>query len=151
MDIPILEKNIQQNVPIMAIETYTGSQISNCNENIPIIRLSNAENLPIQNILSSGKNLNKLSVIVSVQEMCYIIDDSSGQPIYVRVLQPVEINETTTHSTIMASNSDADLTMKFKDNSDKQILTLTEDGNLEMAEIACWNDIQSSQSNIIFQ
>ncbi|XP_046141423.1 uncharacterized protein LOC114882299 [Osmia bicornis bicornis] len=131
LDIPILEKNMQQNVPIMAIETYTGSQISNCNENIPIIRLSSAENLPIQNILTS--------------------DDSSGQPIYVRVLQPVEINETSTHSTIMASNSDADLTMKFKDNSDKQILTLTEDGNLEMTEIACWNDIQSSQSNIIFQ
>ena len=45
LDIPILEKSIQQNVPIMTIETYSESQISNRNENIPIIRLSNSENL----------------------------------------------------------------------------------------------------------
>lgn len=53
----------------------------------------------------------------------------------------------------MVSHSDTDLAMKLKDNSEKQILTLTEDGNLEMTEIACWNDIQSSesQSNIMFQ
>lgn len=57
LDIPILEKSIQQNVPIMTIETYSESQISNRNENIPIIRLSNSENLSIQNILTSGKNL----------------------------------------------------------------------------------------------
>lgn len=51
-----MEKSIQQNVPIMTIETYSGPQISNHNENIPIIRLSNSENLSIQNILTSGKN-----------------------------------------------------------------------------------------------
>ncbi|KAG9436733.1 hypothetical protein HZU67_01690 [Apis mellifera carnica] len=137
LDIPILEKSIQQNVPIMTIETYSESQISNRNENIPIIRLSNSENLSIQNILTSD-NIS-----------------ATGQPIYVRILQPVEINETPTHSSVMASHSDGitDLAIKLKDNSEKQILTLTEDGNLEMAEIACWNDIQSSesQSNIMFQ
>ncbi|XP_076387817.1 uncharacterized protein LOC100878196 isoform X2 [Megachile rotundata] len=110
LDIPILEKNMQPNVPIMAIETYAESQIPNYGTSV------------------------------------------AGQPIYVRVLQPIEINETT-HPTIMTSNSNVDLTMKLKDNSDKQILTLTEDGNLEMTDITCWNDIQSSetQSNIIFQ
>ncbi|XP_017752444.1 PREDICTED: uncharacterized protein LOC108545379 [Eufriesea mexicana] len=135
LDIPILEKNIQQNVPIMTIETYSESQISNRNENIPIIRLSNSENLSIQNILTSDNT------------------SATGQPIYVRILQPVEVNEAPTHSTVMVSHSDTDLAIKLKDNSEKQILTLTEDGNLEMAEIACWNDIQSSESqtNIMFQ
>lgn len=66
----------------------------------------------------------------------------NNQPIYVRVLQPVEINETPTHSEMMAvSNSDTDLTIKLKDSSGKQILTLTEDGNLEMTDVACWNDL----------
>lgn len=58
MDIPILEKTMQQNVPIMTIETYTESQTPNHNESIPIIRLSNLENLPVQNILTSGKDFN---------------------------------------------------------------------------------------------
>ncbi|KAK9300663.1 hypothetical protein QLX08_006703 [Tetragonisca angustula] len=135
LDIPILERSVQQNVPIMTIETYSESQISNHNENIPIIRLSNSENLSIQNILTSENN------------------SANGQPIYVRILQPVETNEAPTHPTVMVSHSDTDLTMKLKDNSEKQILTLTEDGNLEMTEIACWNDIQSSesQSNLMFQ
>ncbi|CAL7944875.1 unnamed protein product [Xylocopa violacea] len=135
LNIPILEKNIQQNVPIMAIETYSESQISNQNENIPIIRLSNAENYAMQNILTSDNT------------------SAAGQSIYVRVLQPVEINETPEHPSMMISNSDTDLTMKLKDSTEKQILTLTDDGNLEMTEIACWTDIQSSesQSNIMFQ
>ncbi|KOC69541.1 hypothetical protein WH47_05484 [Habropoda laboriosa] len=135
LNIPILEKTVQHNVPIMTIETFSGSQISNRNENIPIIRLSNSENLSIQNILTSD-NIS-----------------TTGQPIYVRVLQPVEINEAPTQSAMMVSNSDTDLALKLKDNSEKQILTLTEDGNLEMTEITCWNDIQSSESqpNIIFQ
>ncbi|CAK9805047.1 hypothetical protein ANTPLA_LOCUS4301 [Anthophora plagiata] len=135
LSIPMLEKNVQQNVPIMTIETYSEPQISNRDENIPIIRLSNPENLSIQNILTSD-NIS-----------------TNGQPIYVRVLQPVEINEAPTQPAMMVSNSDTDLAMKLKDNSEKQILTLTEDGNLEMTEISCWNDIQSSesQSNIIFQ
>ncbi|XP_076625906.1 uncharacterized protein LOC143344103 [Colletes latitarsis] len=124
MDIPILEKTIQQNVPIMTIETYTESHIPNHNESMPIIRLSNSENLPIQNILTPDNS------------------SATNQPIYVRVLQPIEINETPTHSTMMTvSNSDTDLAMKLKDSSGKQILTLTEDGNLEMTEVACWNDL----------
>lgn len=124
MDIPILEKTMQQNVPIMTIETYTESQTPNHNESIPIIRLSNLENLPVQNILTSDNT------------------SMNNQPIYVRVLQPVEINETPTHSEMMAvSNSDTDLTIKLKDSSGKQILTLTEDGNLEMTDVACWNDL----------
>lgn len=54
---------------------------------------------------------------------------------------------------MMVSTSDTDLAMKLKDNTEKQILTLTEDGNLEIADIAYWNDIQTSesQSNMIFQ
>ena len=133
MDIPILEKTVQQDVPIMAIQAYSQSHISNHNENIPIIRLSTSDNLPMQNILSS---------------------DNTGQSIYVRVLQPVEINESSTTSTMMGvSNSDTDLAIKLKDSSGKQILTLTEDGHLEMTEVTCWGDLQSSesQSNITFQ
>lgn len=133
MDIPILEKAVQQDVPIMAIQAYSQSHISNHNENIPIIRLSTSDNLPMQNILSS---------------------DNTGQSIYVRVLQPVEINESSTTSTMMGvSNSDTDLAIKLKDSSGKQILTLTEDGHLEMTEVTCWSDLQSSesQSNITFQ
>lgn len=37
--------------------------------------------------------------------------------------------------------SDTDLAIKLKDGPGKQILTLTEDGNLEMAEVTCWNDL----------
>ncbi|XP_033351109.1 uncharacterized protein LOC117234228 [Bombus vosnesenskii] len=133
LDIPILEKSVQQNVPIMTIETYSESHIPNHNENIPIIRLSNSENLSIQNILTADNT-------------------TVTQPIYVRILQPVEINEAPTHPAVMVSHSDTDLALKLKDNSEKQILTLTEDGNLEMTEIACWNDMQSSetQSNMMF-
>ncbi|KZC13952.1 hypothetical protein WN55_06303 [Dufourea novaeangliae] len=136
MNIPILDKTMQQNVPIMTINTYSEPQISNHNENIPIIRLSNSENIPIQNILTSDNT-------------------ASSQPIYVRVLQPVEINEAPTHSTMVGvSKSDSDLSIKqFKDSSGKQILTLTEDGNLEMTEVPCWNNMQSSesQSNMTYQ
>ncbi|XP_078052323.1 uncharacterized protein LOC144478375 isoform X2 [Augochlora pura] len=82
MNIPILEKSMQPNLPIMTIDAYSQSQISNHNENIPIIRLSNSEHLPIQNILTPD-------------------NASSGQPIYVRVLQPVEINETPMHPPMM--------------------------------------------------
>lgn len=85
-----------------------------------------------------------------------ITDNTSaaGQSIYVRVLQPVEINESSTNSAMMSvSNSDTDLTIKLKDSSGKQILTLTEDGHLEMTEVTCWSDLQpsESQSNITFQ
>nr|XP_031839012.1 uncharacterized protein LOC116429810 isoform X2 [Nomia melanderi] len=135
MNIPILEKAMQPNEPIMTIDAYSESQISNHNENIPIIRLSNSEHVPIQNILTSDNT-------------------TTGQPIYVRVLQPVEINETPIHSAMLAiSNSNSDLSMKLKDSSGKQVLTLTEDGRLEMTEMECWNDIQSSelQPNITFQ
>ncbi|XP_053995630.1 uncharacterized protein LOC128885557 [Hylaeus anthracinus] len=124
MNIPILEKPMEQNVPIMTIETYTESHIPNHNETIPIIRLSNSDNLPMQNILTSDN------------------PSATNQPIYIRVLQPIEINETPVHSTMMAvSNSDADLAIKLKDSSGKQILTLTEDGNLEMTDVTCWNDL----------
>ncbi|XP_033331088.2 uncharacterized protein LOC117223071 [Megalopta genalis] len=135
INIPILEKSMQSNLPMMTIDAYSQTQISNHNENVPVIRLSNSEHLPIQNILTSD-------------------NVPSGQSIYVRVLQPVEINETPMHPTmIAASNTDLDLSMKFKDNSGKQVLTLTEDGSLEMTEVSCWNDIHpsESQSNITFQ
>ncbi|XP_026666508.1 uncharacterized protein LOC108632751 isoform X2 [Ceratina calcarata] len=135
LNIPMLEKNIHQNVPVMTIETCPPSQISNRNENIPIIRLSNSQSLSMQNIIAPDNT------------------SATGPSIYVRVLQPVEINETPTHSAMMMSTSDTDLAMKLKDNSEKQILTLTEDGNLEIADIAYWDDIQTSesQSNMIFQ
>ncbi|XP_076643758.1 uncharacterized protein LOC143353992 [Halictus rubicundus] len=135
MDIPIIDKSMQPSLPIMTIGAYSEPQISNHNENIPVIRLSNSEHLPIQNILASDNG-------------------TPGQPIYVRVLQPIEINETPMQSTMVAiPNSDPDLSIKLKDSSGKQVLTLTEDGNLEMTEVACWNDIHPSEprSNLTFQ
>lgn len=68
MNIPLLEKTMQQNVPIMAIQSYSESQITNHNESIPIIRLSNSDNLPIQNILASGKNLLKRDL-----KVCFLV------------------------------------------------------------------------------
>ncbi|XP_076288202.1 uncharacterized protein LOC143212848 isoform X2 [Lasioglossum baleicum] len=135
MDIPILDKSMQPSLPMMTISAYSEPQMSNHNENIPVIRLSNSEHLPIQNILASDNG-------------------TPGQPLYVRVLQPIEINETPMQSTMVAiPNSDSDLSIKLKDSSGKQVLTLTEDGNLEMTEVACWNDIHPSEprSNITFQ
>lgn len=46
----------------MTIEAYPASQMSNRNENIPIIRLSNSENLSMQNIIASGKAIKRISV-----------------------------------------------------------------------------------------
>ncbi|XP_076230805.1 uncharacterized protein LOC143176989 [Calliopsis andreniformis] len=134
MNIPILDKTMQQNVPLMTIQTYSESQIPNHSNSIPIIRLSNSDNLPIQHILTSDST------------------PATGQSIYVRVLQPVEINESSNSAIMTMPNSDTDIAIKLKDNSGKQILTLTEDGNLEMTEVTCWNDLQSSepQSNITF-
>lgn len=135
MDRPLLENTIQEIVPIMSIQTYAQSEISEQDESLPLIRLSNSENLQIGNILTCD-NVSPVD-----------------QPLFVQVLQPIEINAQSPDSTMMASNSETELLVKLKDNSGKQILTLTEDGNLEMVDVACWNDVQpsESQSSITFQ
>ncbi|XP_046813024.1 uncharacterized protein LOC124421644 isoform X2 [Vespa crabro] len=123
-----IERSVQQNMPILPFHTYSQLQITN--ENIPVIRLANPENLHISNI----------SNILEHDET-----STSDQPMYVRVLQHINVNENFMHPTELAStHSDVDMMVKVKDSSTKQLLTLTEDGNLEMVEVACWNDEQST-------
>ncbi|KAK2583502.1 hypothetical protein KPH14_009462 [Odynerus spinipes] len=118
-----IDKNGQQNISMLPLHTY--SQLHIPNENIPVIKLSNAENFQIPNILEHD-------------EM-----SAPDQPMYVRVLQHINVNESFMHPTELAStHNDVDMMIKVKDSSTKQLLTLTEDGNLEMVEVACWNDVQ---------
>lgn len=117
-----IEKNGQQNISMLSLHTY--SQLHIPNESIPIIRLSNAENFQIPNILEHDEL------------------PSSDQPMYVRVLQHINVNENFMHPTELTSTHNDDMMVKVKDSSTKQLLTLTEDGNLEMVEVSCWNDVQ---------
>lgn len=56
---PDIERSVQQNMPMLPFHTYSQLQITN--ENIPVIRLANPENLHIPNILEHGKRKNTYS------------------------------------------------------------------------------------------
>ncbi|XP_014602128.1 PREDICTED: uncharacterized protein LOC106785856 [Polistes canadensis] len=118
-----IEKSVHQSMPMLPFHTYSQLQITN--ENIPVIRLANSESLHIPNILEHDET------------------SISDQPMYVRILQHINVNDNFMHPTELAStHNDVDMMVKVKDNSTKQLLTLTEDGNLEMVEVTCWNDMQ---------
>lgn len=65
-----------------------------------------------------------------------------GQPMLMRVLQQFGVGEDYEQSALMTTtNSETSMVVKAKDNSSKQMLTLTADGSLEMVAVDCWEDI----------
>ncbi|XP_066599030.1 uncharacterized protein pzg isoform X2 [Prorops nasuta] len=121
------EKTVHQGLPILSVQ-YPQSQLSSNNENIPLIQLTSPNNLQFQQILTSDDN------------------SLTNEPVYLRVLQHVNINEGMSNPTIISSpNSSNDIPVKIKDNTNKQLLTFTKDGNLEMLEVT-WNNDQLLES-----
>lgn len=134
IDAPLVQsKPDTENAPLMSLQSFTEARMSYTDENV---MKTNSDHVHIPNILPSEHR------------------SSSDQSLYVRVLQPLEISEDSIIDPTMltTSTSNPGIVIKVKDNGAKQILSLTEDGNLEMMEVT-WNDVHSLEgdSKLTFQ
>lgn len=68
---------------------------------------------------------------------------TSGHGMYVRVLQHVGVDDGDPQVAVRTGTA-ADMVVNVKESSGKQMLTLAEDGSLEMVEVACWDDVDAS-------
>nr|XP_012146646.1 PREDICTED: uncharacterized protein LOC100878196 isoform X2 [Megachile rotundata] len=144
LDIPILEKNMQPNVPIMAIETYAESQIPNCNENIPIIRLSNAENLPIQNILSSECSEKRTQDINKISELQQEIESLKSE-IDATKLQQKIVDKKIANAIIQEEElkTEVDDAKSKRDNLSLELVDLQQESEKRKEEkILAWNNLK---------
>ncbi|XP_012269391.2 uncharacterized protein LOC105693800 [Athalia rosae] len=94
-------------------------------ENVQLIQLAGPDDIQIENIITSDAT-------------------RSGHEVYVRVLQQVD-DEERDSSMEVATCTSGEMMMKMKDGTGKQMLTLAEDGSLEMVEVTSWDDIHTSQ------
>ncbi|XP_046469721.1 uncharacterized protein [Neodiprion pinetum] len=148
VDVPEIQNNVKEPV----VESFATSTIAlpNCEkdehisivipqsdhqledeskkETVQLIRLSSPDHLDLQNMVTSG-DVNM-----------------TGHEVYVRVLQHVE-DEHGNPQVAVESNSNAGMVVSVKEGSGKQMLTLAEDGSLEMVEVTSWDDVHSSQSD----
>ncbi|XP_015600911.1 uncharacterized protein LOC107270420 isoform X2 [Cephus cinctus] len=119
---------------LQVISHPTNSEISNAikQESVQLIRLSTPGDLQIQGIIAADSS-------------------TASHPLLVRVLQHVDIEQEQLQSQdIIGTNTAPGMMVKVKENyGGKQMLTLTEDGSLEMVEVACWDDVQPSDHTLI--
>lgn len=74
---------------------------------------------------------------------------SSQQPVY--VLQSMAGIDNLRKTTASGSNPVQETVVKDRGEGKKQMLTLKEDGSLEMVEIMSWNETETSNPTIVFE
>lgn len=80
------------------------------------------------------------------ESLCTVDETRTGHDVYVQVLQHIEDEDGVPQMAVEAGTSSG-MVVKVNESSGKQMLTLAEDGSLEMVEVACWDDVHSSHSN----
>ncbi|XP_043278725.1 uncharacterized protein pzg isoform X2 [Venturia canescens] len=97
--------------------------------------------IPVMSIPSSIEPLisskeEQIQLISSIDQDGCLRD---GQPLFMRVLQQLGVNDELGQTSLIPMINN-DVMVKTKENPSKQMLTLAEDGSLQMVAIDCWNE-----------